>query len=374
MAPDHRQKSAGCATHPSAVDLFTRVLSIFTARGFSQREALPVAYFAIATWFSGCLPEAPCLLITGPGPEARLLLELLECVVFRPQPLCELTRAGFLALDLNSEPTLLIVQEDISPSVGKLIRASNCPNAQVSGASSIKKIYCAKVLYFGTNSTQADANRSLLRAELSPLCGRPPILEANQKKQLIAEFQPKMQAYRERNFLKVRDSRFDLPDLSSEIRMLARVLGAPIVSAPELQAALGTLLREYQEAIRESFWSDPKCVVIESALFYSHKAQMERVRVKEITVAANALLKGRGESLQLEAKAVGAILRRLGLLPKRDAKGFAVRLENGARRHIHRLASRFAVATVQQNVMSCEYCAAFFAFGPDTEGHMAPME
>jgi hypothetical protein len=374
MALDNCQKSAGGTAHPSAVDLFTRILNVFTARGFSQREALPVTHFAIATWFSGCLPEAPCLLITGPGPEARLLLELLACFVFRPQPFFELTRAGFLALDMNSGPTLLIVQEGISPSLWKLIRASNYRNAQVSGAKGIQKIFCAKAMYLGTDSTETDTDRSLLRVGLSPLRGRPPILETNEKQELIAEFQSEMQAYGERNFVQVRDSRFDLPDLSSDVRMLARVLGAPIVSAPELQAALGTLLREYQEAIRESFWSDPKCVVIEAALFYSHKAQMERVRVKEITVAANALLKGRGESLQLEAKAVGAILRRLGLLPKRDAKGFAVRLENGARRHIHRLASRFAVATVQQNVMQCEYCAAFFACGPDTEGHMAPME
>jgi hypothetical protein len=374
MALDDCPESAGCAAYPSAVDLFTGVLRIFTARGFSENTALHVTYFALATWFSACLPEAPCLIVTGPGPEARLLLELLACVVFRPQPLCELTRAGFLALDMSSEPTLLMVEEDISPSVWQLVRASNYRDGQISGAKGIQKIFCAKAIYLGTDSTQADANRSLLRVDLSPLRGRPPVLEANEKEELIAEFRPKMQAYREGNFVRVRDSRFDLPELNSDIRILARLLGAPIVSAPELQAALGPLLREYQEAMREGVWCDPKCVVIEAALFYAHKAQIERVRVKEIADAANAMLKGRGESLQLEAKAIGAILRKLGLLPKRDAKGFYVQLENGARRHIHQLASRFAVATVQQNVMSCACCAAFFAFEPSTEGHMAPME
>jgi hypothetical protein len=374
IAPDTCQESIGCAPHPSARELFTSLLKIFTARGFSEKCALAVTYFAIATWFSDCLPEAPCLLITGPSPEARLLLEMLECVVFHPQPLFELTGAGFLALDMNLEPTLLIVQEGISASLWHLIRASNYRNAQISGAKGIQKIYCAKAIYLGAESAVAGSDRSLLRVDLSPLRRGLPVLEADQKAKLIAKFQPKMQAYRQRNWIQARDARFDLPELSSAIRILALVLGAPIVSAPELQAALGPLLREYQEALCEGLWCDPKCVVIEAALFYSHDTQLERVHVKKIADMANLILKGRGESWQLEAKAVGAILRQFGLSPKRDAKGFSVRLEDGARRLIHQVASRLQVAAAQQGAMSCVHCVEFFRHEPVADEQLASTE
>lgn len=171
IAPGTCQESIGCGSHPSAVELFTSILSIFTARGFSEKCALAVTYFAIATWFSDCLPEAPCLLISGPSPEARLLLELLACVVFHPQPLFEVTRAGFLALDMTLEPTLLIAQEDITASLWNLIRASNYRNGQISGARGIQKIYCAKAMHFGTELTIAGSDRSLLRVDLTPLRG-----------------------------------------------------------------------------------------------------------------------------------------------------------------------------------------------------------
>jgi len=374
MGPHNCQESVGCASHPSAVELFASLLNIFTARGFSEKSALPVTYFAISTWFSDCLPEAPCLLIAGPGPEARLLLELLECVVAHPQPLFELTRAGFLALDMNLEPTLLIVQEGITASLWNLIRASNYRNGQIAGAKGMQKIYCAKAIYLGAESTAAGSDRSLLQVDLSPLRGGLLVLEADEKQGLIAEFQPKMQAYRQHNWVHVRDARFDLPELSSAIRILARVLGAPIVSAPELQAALGPLLREYQEALSEGLWCDPKCVVIEAALFYSHDTQLERVHVKEITDTANTILRGRGESWQIEAKAVGGILRHFGLSPKRDAKGFSVRLENGARRQIHQVASRLQVAAAQQGAMSCAHCVEFFRGEPVTDGQLASTE
>lgn len=358
------------AGYPSTVDLFAGVFGIFKACGFPDKVASTLAYFTFSTWFSACLPFAPCLLITSARAEARLLLELLECVVHRPLPLFELTRGDFLSIDMNSGSTLLIDQEGISESLWRLLRASNCRNAQIPAARSMRKIYCAKAIYLGSESNDLGIGDSVLRMNLSPLRGRLPILEADEKKELSAEFQTKMEAYRQRYFVQVRDARFDLPGFSSAIRVLARVLGAPIVAAPELQAALGPLLRDYEESIRAELWRDPKCVVIEAVLFYSHKAEAERAHVGEITRVANVIRKGRGESMQLGAKEVGVIVRQLGLSPIRDRKGFAIRLNESIRRDIHRLAAQFAVATVQEGSIWCPHCAEFFAFDAGSDGRM----
>jgi hypothetical protein len=119
---------------------------------------------------------------------------------------------------------------------------------------------------------------------------------------------------------------------------------------------------------------DPRCVVIEAVLLRSHDDQTERVHVGEITRIASVILKVRGEAVQLEAKEVGAILRQLGLSPMRDRKGFAVRLNESIRHHIHQLASRFAVATVQEGTVLCAHCAEFVPFEPRNEGRVASME
>ena len=133
------------------------------------------------------------------------------------------------------------------------------------------------------------------------------------------------------------------------------------------------MLRDYEESIRAELWCDPKCVVIEAVLFCSHKAEVERVHVGEITRTANVILKVRGEAVQLEAKEVGGILRQLGLSPMRDRKGFAIRLNESIRRHIHQLASRFAVATVQEGTVLCAHCAEFVPFEPRNEGRVVSM-
>jgi hypothetical protein len=272
--PDER------AAQPPTAELFAGILGAFKARGFADTAALTATYFAFSTWFSAFLPCAPCLLISGPGPEARLLVDLLECVVRNPIPISELTRGGFLSIDMDLEPTLLIAQERIADSLWELVRASNHRNAQVPSANGMRKIYCAKVMYVGDESLDVGSDESLLQINLSPLRGRVPFLEPNDKSDLIAEFQPRMQAYRQQNYVQVCDSRFDLPELGSASRILARVLGAPIVAAPEVQASLGPLLRDYQDAIRAELWLNPRCVVIEAVLSRCHDGKSERMSEK----------------------------------------------------------------------------------------------
>jgi hypothetical protein len=344
-----------------AVALFRGVRGLLEVRGFPEKIAVFATYFAFATWFPALLPIAPVLLLTGAGPEGCLLLDLLGCVVQNPLPLFELNRSGFLSLDLTAQPTLLIRQECLSELTWSLLCASNHPNAQISMTNGIKKIYCTKALYLGDESMAAGTDDGLLRIDIPPSHGRLPVLDANEKLRLSAEFQSQMRGYQEQNATQVRDATFYLPDFSSPIRIVSRALGAPLAGAPELQTALGPLLRELQESLNATLWWDPKCVVIEATLFWCHKREVKLAHVGAIAETANAILHGRGESIQLEAKAVGSTLRQLGLVPKRDRHGYAIGLDETVRRQIHRLASQFAVASVQEGMMRCDHCAECFS-------------
>jgi hypothetical protein len=184
-------------------------------------------------------------------------------------------------------------------------------------------------------------------------------------------FQPQLLAYRSMNIAKVREAEFDLPGFASPIRILARVLGSCIVDAPELQAGLAPLLEEQQEKIRAEHWIDLRCVVIEALLFDCHAGGKDLLYVGEITRNACTILKGRGESAPLKPRATGHILRSLGLSPKRIAKGFAIRLTDGVRRRIHRLARDHDVAAVQEGVARCAHCAEIVVSG-DTGDQSGP--
>jgi hypothetical protein len=80
------------------------------------------------------------------------------------------------------------------------------------------------------------------------------------------------------------------------------------------------------------------------------------VYVGKFADAVNAVLKGRGDSEPLGPKEMGAILRSLGFSPKRSSKGYAFRITDEIRRHIHRLAFEFDVPALLEGKPRCPHC------------------
>ncbi len=355
-----------CTDYGSTDKLFTGVRDSLTNHGLPTEVALPMTYFGFSTWFPECLPAGACLSITGPRPEANLVLQLLACLVRRPLPLAEVSRASLCSLPMALQPTLLISQDRLSPSTWKLLSASNNPSAYVPQKRTLVNVFCAKAIYRGDTLGDGLFSDAALQINLAPSRGRLPILDAKTRQEIARELQPQLLAYRSRNIAKVRESTFDLPGFASPIRILARVLGACIVDAPELQAGLVPLLEEYQERIRGERWVDLRCVVIEALLFHCHSRQKDRVHVGIIAATTGTILKGRAETPPADReliKLVGGLLRVLGFFPKRDSKGWAIRLTDSVRCRIHKLARDFDVAAVQEGVALCPHCAEIAGAG-----------
>lgn len=354
-----------CGHFEKTGELFAAVRELFTSRGFPIDIASSTTYFGFATWFTKFLPAAPCLLIAGPRPEVVLLLELLSCLVRHPLPLGDVTRSGLCSLPMHLEPTLLIDQQRISRSTWGLLGSSNRRTANVPRKDGLVNISCAKAVSCeGTVDTE-NFGDGTLRINVPPSRGRLPILFATEKDEIATRFQSRFLAYRARNICKVRDSQCDFPEFYSRIRILGRVLGAPVVDAPELQADLGPLLSNYQDRIRASNWLDLRHVTIEALLDHCHEKSVEKLHVGQLTKTVNLILKGRGETTEYEPESIGAILRDHGFSPKRDRQGYAIRLNERNRRHVHQLALRFDVSAAQEGTGKCLHCAEMLA-GDDT--------
>ena len=355
-----------CTPYGSTDRLFTAVRKSLTKHGLPEEIALRTTYSVFATWFPECAPAAPCLSITGPRPEARLILQLLGCLCRHPLPLAEISRAGLCSLLKHLHPTLFIDSERLTPSILRLLAASNDRNAHVPWRGSLVNVYCGKVVYRGdvlANDLFGDAT---LEVNLAPSRGRLPILDATTLQRIATAFQPQFLAYRLRNIAKVRDSQFDLAAFASPIRVLARVLGSCLIDAPELQAGLGPLLEAQQDKIRTERWLDLRCVCLEALLFHSHSGQRDRVYVGELTRTATTILESRGETVPLEPRAIGPVLRLFGFYAKRDKKGWAIRFTDDVCRRIHRLARDYGVAAMEEGMALCAHCAES-ATGGDTQ-------
>jgi hypothetical protein len=349
------------ADYGSTAKLFKTIEESLLDNSVPQEVALPLIHLALATWFTDILPVAPCLMITGPRPEASLLLRLLGCLVRHPMPLIGLNLATFRSAPMCLQPTFLIDQE-LQPSMVRVLIAANNRHAHLSNKGGVVNVYCAKAIYGGITAANALLGDGVLHINTMPSRGKLPVLDARTEKAIENQFQPVLLIYRARNIAKVRNSEFDLPEFGSGMRILARILGAPLVDAPELQAGLRSVLQGQHERIRAQSWLDERSVVIEAVLAFCHRGGEDRAYVGAIAATATEILKGRGENVLLEPKAVGAMLRSVfGITPKRDGDGFAVRLSEDIRRKIHGLARNFDVASLEDRDARCPHCVEVFA-------------
>jgi hypothetical protein len=186
----------------------------------------------------------------------------------------------------------------------------------------------------------------------------PPVLDAHAQEQIVAEFQPKLEMFRLKNYSVVRESIFDVPEISSGARDLARCLGGAVASDTELQEQLRPLLKEqdaqpvYGDSAKELRW-----VVIEALLSCSHQSQKTQIGVAELTTTINRTLERRGELLVMNPRAVGNILRALGFSTQRlTAIQRGIILLNSVRLRIHQLASKYNLLEAGSRSNDCAQC------------------
>jgi hypothetical protein len=346
----------------STTDIFTKIWPLFTEHGLLDQAAKKLTYWVFHTWFVDLFPLAPWLVLTGSRPEAHLVLQLLAALARHGLPLADITLSGLLSMPMHIQPTLLIGR--LSPGMRKVLSTSTYPRAFFPIRHGLADLYCAKAVYAGTHFVD-DAVDGVFRVHLAPFHGKLPVLSDLAQQNLAADFQPLLLDYRMRHVAEVRDSAFDAPALAAELRILARVLGSAIVDGPELRADLVNLLQQYQEEIAAGNAFNEESIAVEALLSHSHSNEPNQlVYVGQLTDTSNRLLKERGSREKLEPKALGWTIRSsLGLFPKRNAKGFAIKLTEDVRHRIHQLARDFQVLPPDEAQGNCTHCADILASG-----------
>jgi len=255
-------------------------------------------------------------------------------------------------------PTLLIERCEPTPQFLKFLEATNSHDAQIVSKGRILKACCAKVLcieeplsellpgWLTIELSEADTGTSLS------------VLDARAQEEIVEEFQPKLEMFRVRNYSLVRASVFDVPEISSGMRDLARCLGGAVASDAELQEQLRVLLREQDvQPGRADSAKELHSVVIEALLSCSHQPQKQRIGVAELTTTVNKILERRNEMFAMNPRAVGNILRALGFSTQRlTAIQRGIILLNSVRLRIHRLALKHKLLWAHSQSIDCAQC------------------
>ena len=352
---------SGHSDYGSTSNLFLSICKVLADRGIPAEAAFSATCWALSSWFSDVLPMAPCLSITGPEPEANLLLDLLGCLARRALPVIGTSGLALSSLPLELQLTLLV--DCRSRAISKLLRTSGRHDIYLPRKDGVlAKFFFARAVYPGSEANDPFPADAALLLNLCPSRGKVPILTRQARAQITLTFQPQLLSCRLRHFREVEASTFDLPQFGSGIRILARIFGAPLVDAPELRNGLDSLLQKQEEKLADQRWRDRRCVAIEALLALCHDGGQRRVCMGELAESANQILAGRGETAALGPRAMGNILREsLGIYPKRSSKGWGIDLTEGIRRKIHLLARDFEVAAMQVGLPSCPDCREVLA-------------
>jgi len=340
----------------SARKLFGEIENLFrTFGGLNKGQAALATYIGFGTFFVDLATIAPCLILTGPDVfQAAQLLKVFGCLTRHPVLLSGLGTSLY-DLPYSVQPTVLLYQPARSPLVKLLHAASQIRGFSVARQGTVEDLFRAKVMYLGDRSFKGLAAETAIRVALSPAPAGTPLLTDDIEEKLANEFQAKLLQYRIDNFAKVRRSDFDAPQLAGSARVIARFLGSCFPGDRELQSGVLRSLAGMHEAARVALAMRPESLLVEALLIQCHEGK-EAVYVGDVTNSVNAILRERGESFKVNARAVGPKIDSLGLFTERDASGYAFKVTNEIRRQVHQLAGAYAVPTF---LKSCPLCREF---------------
>ncbi len=326
--------------------------------GLDENGVDLMTYFTFATLFPEFAPVLPFVsVVTSDAAASTLFLRILEFVFAQPVHLAECSLAGLLSLPESQGQALLIDQPAPSKELLRVLRIVSRPGARVPWKGQLREMSRPVVLCTAESLSDPRLLEQAIQIPLVPARNALPKLDLEWAEDTSKQMRARLHQYREDNLAKVRASQFDAPEFSSPTREITAFLGSVIVDDAELQARVIRLLREQEKDSRVRRTNSPGAVVFESGLFLCHEPRRGRALVGEFATVANGIFKGRGESIELEPRAVGDILRSGGLFTQRlgrAGRGIVLTREN--RKKIHELAWAFDVRSVEDTAKRCEFC------------------
>jgi hypothetical protein len=253
---------------------------------------------------------------------------------------------------------VIINQPESTKELLRAVGAMSRPGVRIPRNGRLLDVFCPIVVCTEDPTTDSWLLENSIQIELMPTGTRCQRISPLRQREISRELQAKLLSYRFINFSKVQQSEFDAPQFSFRTRETARNLGACVIDDRELQSRVISLLEQQDEDVRVRRTTKLEAIVIEAGLLFCHeKKKRESAYVSEFATVSSAILENRGESIKLEPRAIGDILRSLGLFTRRlDRAGRGILLLREVRDQIHQLAWRFGVRSIEDGVDRCEFC------------------
>jgi len=339
--------------------LFDEIRDFLTQHpGLTTDSVLKLTFFVFAILFPEFAEIWPFASVVAPDPAgSSLLLRMLACVCSSPLQIGEISLNGILTLPPLLRPTLLVDQLSPNKELERVLRIMSRPGGRFLRRGKLWDLFFPTLVCTAEPLCDRWILDQAIQIVLTPTRSRLPRFDPQSLNDSSRELQGKLLRYREINLARVRNSHFDAPQFSSPMREIASMLGNSIVDAPLLQRCVLTVLEPQDQDVRTRRTDSLEAIVIEAALFLSHEVHRSQARVGEITTIVNGILRGRGETIELDPRAVGNTLRALGLFSRRLGRaGRGIRFSNENRRKIHALAWTYDVRSIQDNTDRCEFC------------------
>ena len=348
----------------SAADLILGIRdSIRDNTPLGPTEANILTGFSVASWFCDSMSVAPLLCLSGPSSSICEILRVGSCFCRRSVLVGDIECGGLQALAHGLGATLLISQRQLGSRVQRTLLASARRGFGVMHGKIPLELYGARAF------SRDDGLKSELGLTIctSPITTGPGLsLSEAEQRRIIQCFQPKLLRNRMLYLEQIGSRPIDCCAFVPELREEARTWLAPIMQCPEVSASVHAELLRKSQSLMGARFTNLKCVVIEAALCFCHRAETKCFFVGELTDTVNAILNGRHEELQVKPRKVGSVLRDLGIYSHRDTPGFKIELTESIREQIHEQANRYQVPPAADGVWRCCHCRERSA-APDSD-------
>lgn len=339
-------------------NLFNRVLGLITQHvEIPDTSARLLTHFVFSTWFPDRLSLAPGLSVLGAcNGEGVQLLRLLRCLCRRSILLAEASPASLLSLPLQLSPTLLMNRPMLSRPLRSFLSTSNRRGLATVKRGKILEVCCPKAVYFGMDEIPQDIACVMVQIPLSAATPKISTLGDAALKDVAAELQGKMLAYRLASYSKIRISHLHGVRFAFQTREIAVNLAACIVDDAELAGEVVPLLSEQDDHFRGLPDQKLDAAILGALLACLHERKSHRVQVKEITALANTLLRTQGEIVEYRPEEVGHRLDGFSLWRTRQNEGMFLLLNRDTSRLVHRLALGYGVSWDPNPGAACPDC------------------
>ncbi len=331
-----------CGGAEQLLDAMGQCLSVCV--DLEDKQLRLVCKFVLYTWFQDRFPVAPYLWLIGPyGAGKTTLLRLLQCLCRRGITVSDLTAASLYSLPASIKPTLLIDEFESRPNARdrdllRLLRSGSTRGGHVVRGARIYESFCAKIVASRQSSRDAALASRAVFISLRPTRKTLPALDDTTLEVIAGKFQSKLVDYRLQNYAKV-STNFgcEVPDFTPRMKDVARALAAPLLGNSELVRDLFSGLSAQDEDAKLNRYGEPEWVVA-AALFADCHKETGELTMGNLAFSVGRALAENCETYRLSPRAVGEILRSLGLATQKlGNQGRGLRLTQNVIRQIHQI-------------------------------------